>query len=420
MFNYGRESSVRKNIVALAAGFLLLSIISSVKAGCFKVDQFTSTERTCIEESNESNCVKYSNWGVFPDLDSCCQIFSDKCTDTGASSGSSGSSGSPFDAGTYTLGCFDSDGASQAIVTTLDIITGPGNLFGMVAAPDSSAVYFSLERTGSLERPDENYVLKMITSSPYTVTAVAGGYTSGDDNVVDGNGLDAQFTHSLWGMAISPDGQYLYVGESYAVRRIDLNNDNTVTTIHTDPELYADGMDVSADGNTLYFTNYGGAGLGKILSLNLESSSSTITLVADGFDGPVSLVVVDDNTLLVGVELVGSGDTDDNIYKVTIDTGVTDSFSAGYDNVRGMSISADKKVLYVSDTYNDQIYVIDMTQSVIQKKILAGTFNLRGHVDAIGVNARFDFPMSSAPLSDGRLFVCDSNNMAIRSIECPS
>lgn len=145
-----------------------------------------------------------------------------------------------------------------------------------------------------------------------------------------------------------------------------------------------------------------------------------ISEVASGLNYPSSIVVLDDNTLLVGVEGDGTGHYDDNIYKVTIDQNSKETYLTGFDNVRGMSISADKKVLFVSDTYNSQILQFDVTAAPPQKKVIAGKWDTHSYLDGVGEDAKMSFPMGSAPMSDGRLFFSDGNNGVVRQIQCPA
>ena len=290
--------------------------------------------------------------------------------------------------------------------------------YGMVSAPDSSAIYLTDSWASTA------YVRKMATSSPYTVSTVAGGASGYKDAAV---GTDAKFDYAnghTWALTISPDGRYLYVADTATVRRIDLQDNNRVTTIagsndHRDCNAghlkYPLGIACSADGNSLYIAQYG---CNNVVKVNVADGQ--ISEVASGFKMPVSIVILDDNALLVGVQGDGTGHTSDNIYKVTIDQNSKATYLRGFDNVRGMSISADKKVLYVSDTYNSQIQAIDVTAATPQKKVIAGKWDSHRFSDGVGEDAQMSFPMGSASTSDGRLFFSDSNNGVLRQIQCPA
>lgn len=75
----------------------------------------------------------------------------------------------------------------------------------------------------------------------------------------------------------------------------------------------------------------------------------------------------------------------------------------------GLAVSENK--IFVADTYNDKIRVIENGQV----STLAG--NLQGFADGIGGNAKFDTPNGLAISNDGRILVADTGNRRIRVIE---
>lgn len=84
--------------------------------------------------------------------------------------------------------------------------------------------------------------------------------------------------------------------------------------------------------------------------------------------------------------------------------------SAQFNGPVGVAVGADGKI-FVSDTYNDRIRVIENGQV----RTLAG--GSRGFADGVGAEARFDTPLGVAEWNGGRLLVADSGNRRIRVVE---
>ncbi len=82
----------------------------------------------------------------------------------------------------------------------------------------------------------------------------------------------------------------------------------------------------------------------------------------------------------------------------------------------GVSGDGDGK-LYVADTYNSRIKVIDLASDTITT--LAGTGSGGGFLDGVGDQAEFNEPGGLSAAGD-RLFVADTNNQAIRVIDLTS
>lgn len=76
----------------------------------------------------------------------------------------------------------------------------------------------------------------------------------------------------------------------------------------------------------------------------------------------------------------------------------------------GLAASKDGKI-YVADTYNDKIRLIENGKV----STLAG--NSKGFADGVGAEAKFDTPCGLAILPDGSLLVADTGNRRLRRIE---
>ena len=89
-----------------------------------------------------------------------------------------------------------------------------------------------------------------------------------------------------------------------------------------------------------------------------------------------------------------------------------------YNRPRDVAYDADNRRLFVADTDNHRIQVIeDITQSSLRASVYAGSSaGTAGAIDGTATAARFRSPTSIALAPDGRLFVTDSGNNLIRVI----
>lgn len=81
-----------------------------------------------------------------------------------------------------------------------------------------------------------------------------------------------------------------------------------------------------------------------------------------------------------------------------------------------IAFNEDETLLYVADTENHAIRVLDLTTGTID--LLAGTPEVAGFADGPALEARFDFPTGLAiDHGTGELFVADANNHRVRVID---
>lgn len=155
---------------------------------------------------------------------------------------------------------------------------------------------------------------------------------------------------------------------------------------------------------------------GKIFRILRDGKIET---VSDKFHTPSIIVFDKDDNLLI----TDSGSH--TIKRLNITNGEV-THIAGVENKRGttdgetsnalfnapigLAVSKDGKI-YVADTYNDKIRLIE------NGKVSTVAGNSRGFGDGKGVEVKFDTPCGIAILPDGSLLVADTGNRRLRRIE---
>ena len=223
-----------------------------------------------------------------------------------------------------------------------------------------------------------------LASAAKTVDTIAGGNTPGD---ADGAGTTARF-NGLVGLALSEDGNTLYVAEntSHRIRAIDLaSTAKTVSTIAGGTQGSADGAGSTAQfdgpsylavsGTTLYVADYDNH---RIRAIDLASTNKTVSTIA------------------------GSGTP-----------GHADGVGAAaqFNGPSGLAVSEDEKTLYVADYNNHRIRAIDITSGTVRD--IAGDGTL-GSTNGIGTAARLTRPIGIA-VSGSTLYVTSDD--LIRKLE---
>ncbi|MDM7924130.1 MAG: SMP-30/gluconolactonase/LRE family protein [Pyrinomonadaceae bacterium] len=166
-----------------------------------------------------------------------------------------------------------------------------------------------------------------------------------------------------------------------------------------------------AERNRVLFVSDGGSG--RIMKVSADGSISTF---AAGLDTPSGIAFGPDGRLYVadaGTHTIKAVDENGSITTVAGTENVAGSddgpaASATFRAPVGIAVADDGKV-FVADSYNDRIRVIEA--GVV--RTLAGS--VKGFAD--GRDARFDTPLGLAMWKDGRVIVADSGNRRLRAIE---
>jgi sugar lactone lactonase YvrE len=163
---------------------------------------------------------------------------------------------------------------------------------------------------------------------------------------------------------------------------------------------------------------------GKLWSIDEEGEAKVL---AEGFDTPSSIAISSDESIVVA-------DTGDHTIKrvnvkngeVTIIAGLKGKagFADGkateslFNGPIGVAVGKDGNI-FVADTYNDSIRVIDVQGFV---RTLAGSSSSSGNGpgyedNADGKLARFDTPSGLVQMTDGSLILADTGNNALRRVD---
>lgn len=173
------------------------------------------------------------------------------------------------------------------------------------------------------------------------------------------------------------------------------------------------GIAADKDGN-IYVTDGRG---GRIHRIDKQGADAVIT---QGLDMPSGIALASDGSILVaetGSHIISR--IDPHTGSKTIIAGAAgqygnsdgDGQSARFNGPIGIAIDEDGNI-FVADTYNDRIRIIDREQSV---RTLAGGTQ-PGYRDGAGAEALFDTPCSLALLPDKTLIVADTANHRLRRV----
>ncbi len=266
----------------------------------------------------------------------------------------------------------------------------------------------------------------------------------------DGDAESAQFNQPQ-GMALQGDMLYVADTGSHAVRRVDLAG-RTVTTIagngRVSPTLAVFGQPVGnlttrplrspwalafgANPNTLYIAmagihtleldkgiQYASVGTGLEAQQNGPLESSALAQPSGLFFSRGDLYIADSESSTIRranfaanrIEVV-SGTTEDSLF----DYGDTDGV-AGVSRLQhalGVTGTPEGDRIFIADTYNNRIKEINPLTT--QTTTLFGLGGLGGYRDGDASAAQFDEP-GGLSYADGKLYVADTNNHAIRVID---
>lgn len=261
---------------------------------------------------------------------------------------------------------------------------------------------------------------------------------SGEAGLLDGGFSEARF-HGPEGLCVDGDSVYVADTENHAVRRVDLRRKAVETIAGTGRLGYAarrgpgretalsSPWDVALDGDVLYLAMAGrhqvwtldlgggsvgpfaGSGAEDIVDGELDDAAfaqpSGLALAGGGLyvaDSEVSGVrVIDLEKGIVGT-LVGEG---------LFEFGDVDGEGKGVRMQHVLGVAAAGGVVYVADTYNHKIKVVEPVMRTV--RTIAGD-GQAGRAD--GRPGRFHEPMGIA-VAGGKGYVADTNNHAIRVVD---
>jgi thiol-disulfide isomerase/thioredoxin len=285
---------------------------------------------------------------------------------------------------------------------------------------------------------DSNHHRVIVASTDGEVSEVIG---SGESGAADG-GFDGPVFDNPQGMAV--DGETLYVADagSHTIKRVDLR-ERTVRTIagtgqqslyrHTGGEAKAYPLnspyDLSLRDGVLYIAM---AGFHQLWSLDL-AAETIVPFAGDGGealkDGPRmeaklaqpygvaaqngNVFFADSETSSLRVAKIGeSGRVVTLVGMGLFDFGDRDGVGkdAMLQHVQGVAAGTD--VVYIADTYNHRIK--QMSLATLRVSVVAGS-GKAGAVDGPLKAASFNEPAGLA-YGDGKLYVADTNNHAVRVI----
>jgi len=283
-----------------------------------------------------------------------------------------------------------------------------------------------------------NNTIRMMTPGSGRIIALAGH--AGPNASVDGIGEEARFNNP---QDITGDGRYLYVTDTHnnTIRRIEIAT-ATITTIAGTSGVrgHADGTGTNAtfnipagittDGTSLYVVDSGNNTVRRI-----EIGTWKVTTVAgspgsggwadgvgkeasfyqpDGIttDGRYLYVVDQGNSIIRRIDpATGRVRT---IAGTANETGTADGIGAAARFYKPGGITTDGKSLYVTDTFNHTVRVIDIASGKVAT--LAGEPRVRGARDGNGSTATFYRP-TGITYDGNALYVVDARNDTVRKIK---
>jgi TonB-dependent receptor len=242
---------------------------------------------------------------------------------------------------------------------------------------------------------------------------------SGTPGATDGPATDARFNTPQGGIIDKNGNLYIADTDNNSIRKI--APDGTVST------PFATGLDkptaiaIDADGTVLYVADTASSTIKKV-----EIASGAVTTLAltgvPALNAPHSLVldagnlyVADTgNNMIRKIDIATGGMT---IIAGTGETGSADGMgaTATFDMPMGIALSANGARLFVADTGNSTIRDIALATGGVST--LAGISGESGTTNGVGSEARFHTPEGLAVDASGVLYVADTGNHAIRSID---
>lgn len=178
------------------------------------------------------------------------------------------------------------------------------------------------------------------------------------------------------------------------------------------------GVAVADDGAT-YVTD---GDLGRVWQIASDGSAK---IIAEHLDAPSAIAIAPDETLIVAdtgshtIKRINPQNAEVTIVAGALNqSGFVDgsggpSGEARFNAPIGVAVGADGHI-FVADTYNDRIRVIDLQNRV---RTIAGGAEPGFADSVVDSEARFDTPCGIAVAADGSLVVADTGNHRVRSVQ---
>jgi sugar lactone lactonase YvrE len=299
-------------------------------------------------------------------------------------------------------------GSSDVIVRTFAGGNNYGYANGAASVAQFNALYqIVMDAAGNFYTADSNNnAIRRITPNGQ-VTTVAGVEGKGPGSA-DGLGTVAQFYGPL-GVAVTPDGKTIYVGEYYnsIIRRIALTG-----TDPTRPDNWTVSTIAGLAGNLSYVDNTSGnlARFNRIYGIALDPSGNLYVAETAG-------------NRIRRLHLAGPDPAQAVNWRVSTLAGDTSAAAGVAGNTNGVGnvarfsdpfmLATDRAGnVYVTDVSNEQIRKITPGGEV---STLAGS-GIYGYVDGPGFQAQFEQPFGITVDSAGYVYVGDQNNYRIRRV----
>lgn len=284
------------------------------------------------------------------------------------------------------------------------------------------------------------HVSALLPAQSLTVGTLAGGTTGG--GYVDANGTDARFSAPRGVTRDSAGNLYVADSSSHVIRKVSVNGDVTTLAGLADAPGYAEGTGTlarfrfpmgitwdSVSGDlyvadkdnhvirrvTLTGTTSSIAGLGGTSGTgNGNGSAARFTFPrALTTDNSGAIYVAD--TVNHVIRRIGPDRSVTTVAGVMRSIGSSDGFGdqARFNYPYGVATDPSNGNLYVSDALNNTVRKVTPEGRVTT---IAGSPGVAGKVDAVGSDARFDFPWGLDVDLQGNVFVADEDNNSIRKI----
>lgn len=253
-----------------------------------------------------------------------------------------------------------------------------------------------------------NHKIRKIEIATGVVTTLAGSGLLGDAN---GTGMAASFNEPK---GITINGTHLYVTDygSSKIRKIEIAT-GIVTSLAVSAGVFFYPTGIATDGTYLYVAD---SYHNQIRKIDMATSDVTTLAGSGGWGeavdgtGTKARFWYPTGIIIDGAHLYVADTNNNKIRKIDIVTGTVTTV-AGIREPNG--ITTDGSYLYVTEFSNHKISKINIATGVVTR--FAGG-DSSGRADGVGIAAGFNYP-AGISINGAHLYVADSNNHAIRTIE---